>query len=121
LASVSRLEEFPARSVERVGHREVIQYRGGIMPLVHLGSSSYGYGEESNNGQFQVVVCGRGSKNVGFVVGQILDVVDQAGDSDDVDLTSDTQIIADRVTQIVDVNSLIESHFPELANPIFAA
>jgi two-component system chemotaxis sensor kinase CheA len=33
---ISRLEEFPAGMVERLGERRVVQYRGGLLPLVSL-------------------------------------------------------------------------------------
>ena len=36
LAMVTRLEEFPVSTIERVGSHEVVQYRGQILPLVRL-------------------------------------------------------------------------------------
>ena len=44
LSTVTRLEEFPLTTVEHVGGREVVQYRGKILPLLrladHLGAFS---------------------------------------------------------------------------------
>jgi two-component system, chemotaxis family, sensor kinase CheA len=36
LALVARLEEFPRDSVEIAANREVVQYRGHIMPLIRV-------------------------------------------------------------------------------------
>src|SRR3546814_12134902 len=36
LSLVDRLEELPLASVEHIGNDEVVQYRGEVMPLVHL-------------------------------------------------------------------------------------
>jgi two-component system chemotaxis sensor kinase CheA len=38
LEKVARLETFPISAVERIGGREVVQYRGGILPLVRVPS-----------------------------------------------------------------------------------
>ncbi len=40
LSSVTRLEHFPARVGRDVGSREVVQYRGAILPLVRLDRTS---------------------------------------------------------------------------------
>src|SRR5262249_36334186 len=37
LAQVARLEEFPRSAVEKVGGRDVVQYRDAILPLIHVG------------------------------------------------------------------------------------
>ena len=37
LSRVARLEEFPRRVLERVGHELLVQYRGEIMPVLDLG------------------------------------------------------------------------------------
>ncbi|MFN9976521.1 MAG: chemotaxis protein CheW, partial [Phycisphaerae bacterium] len=39
LSTVSRIEEIAPTDIECTGHQNVIQYRGGIMPLVSLNQS----------------------------------------------------------------------------------
>src|SRR5262249_49605326 len=36
LAQVARLEEFPRSALEKVGPRDVVQYRDDILPLIHV-------------------------------------------------------------------------------------
>ena len=115
LDTVARLEEFPASAVEQAGHGQVVQYRGAIMPLVPL-SGSTGPGDD---GSLQVVVYNCGTQSVGVVVGKIIDVIDHAFDTSNTN--SDTQIIAGRVTQVVDLDSFVRSSVPGLPAPNLSA
>jgi two-component system, chemotaxis family, sensor kinase CheA len=74
LDSVARLEEFPRSRVESVGREDVIQYRGEILPLVHL-SDVFG-GKRGEQEFLQVVVHQDDSGSVGFVVDAIDDIVE---------------------------------------------
>ena len=56
LASVARLEHLRAEHLELVGGREVVQYRGSILPLARLGRLLGSYSEPSANGELLVVV-----------------------------------------------------------------
>lgn len=79
LSVVARLETLPASRIERVGPKEVVQYRGSIMPLVRLSSvlpSSGPPPERSPEQPLDVVVHATADGHVGLVVDQILDVVD---------------------------------------------
>ena len=97
LSTVARLEEIKLDDVESNGHGQVVQYRGEIMPLVSL--SDYGQ-ISSEDGNVTLVVHHSDGRNVGVVVGRIVDIVDHAlTDSGD----GETQIIAGRVTEIVDL------------------
>jgi two-component system chemotaxis sensor kinase CheA len=75
LEMVTRLEEISKASVEHVGGREVVQYRGHIMPLVRiatlLGVYADSAGEDSG---VQLVVYTRGERSVRVVVQRILDI-----------------------------------------------
>lgn len=97
LSSVARLEEINVSSIERTGQKQVVQYRGEIMPLVWLA----GYGEvESDTGTVSLVVYNDGQSNIGIVVGQVIDIVNQSGVVAD---RNETSIIDGRVTRIVDL------------------
>jgi two-component system chemotaxis sensor kinase CheA len=128
LAQVSRLEEFPRAAVERVGRREVIQYRGEILPLIDVSRALAGPrdrdaprrprrparepGAEANGERIQVVVHTGPERQVGLVVGRILDIVEGA-------ITTRskasrpgvlfTAVIQDRVTEFLDVERLIQT------------
>ena len=103
LAAVARLEEFPAKRIESVGNRHVIQYRGEILPLVDL-SQVFG-GPPSMGEQVQVVVHANDGRNVGFIVDRIEDVVqhdeEATGPSSRHGVVS-TAVIGGQVTELLD-------------------
>ena len=109
LSSVTRLEHVPAASVERVGHREVVQYRGAILPLLrldrHLGSVT-----ERDDDDLVVVVYSAGERSVAIVVDEIVDIVDDeaqcASDIDDHGLLG-SAVIRDRIIEVLDVRAAI--------------
>ncbi|HJZ90455.1 MAG TPA: chemotaxis protein CheW, partial [Gemmataceae bacterium] len=132
LAQVARLEEFPRSAVERAGGQDVIQYRGEIMPLVHVarvlrkqrnGNGPNGKPRPRPNGhdrapsdqKVQVVVCAREGRHIGLVVGRILDIVEE---------TIATRsgagrpgvlfraVVQDRVTEFLDVEAVMRSADP---------
>jgi two-component system chemotaxis sensor kinase CheA len=80
LSLVARLEEFPRKSIEHAGGRQVVQYRNRILPLVPLrevlDSGVEDHGQEAD--PVQVVVFNDGERSVGLVVDQILDVAEEA-------------------------------------------
>lgn len=74
LKTVARLEEFTRDKVERVGRDDVVQYRGEILPLVHISEM---FGEPRGDGPtLQVVVHNSERGTVGLVVDGIEDVVE---------------------------------------------
>jgi two-component system, chemotaxis family, sensor kinase CheA len=112
LASVARLEEFPCNKVELAGHQEVVQYRGQIMPLVRLPSILYPGSPQPNAGAdtMQVVVYSHGGRSVGLVVGQIVDIVDEAISVERAAGESGIQgsaVIQNRVTDLLDIQGLL--------------
>ncbi|WP_432485780.1 chemotaxis protein CheA [Kineococcus esterisolvens] len=126
---VTRLEEFKTDSIERVGRREVVRYRGEILPLVrlsnHLGSMR-GFDEPELTSLPGVVYSARG-RSVAIVVDEIVDIVsgqDARSDIDDAGLVG-SAVIRDRVTELLDVRAAIlaaDPHFfSEQAQNEFAA
>jgi two-component system chemotaxis sensor kinase CheA len=109
LASVARLEHVEASQVELVGGREVVQYRGTILPLARLDRILGAYGSEQSD-ELLVVVYSRGGRSVGMVVHEIVDIVDDdAGrhsDIEDAGLVGST-VLGDRVTELLDVRTAI--------------
>ncbi|MCI0459905.1 MAG: chemotaxis protein CheW [Gemmataceae bacterium] len=134
LAQVARLEEFPRSTLERVGAQEVVQYRGEILPLLRVGRAlrradrmtRRGTGriqraarapqEQPEGDTVSVVVHAGQGRQVGLVVGAILDIVEET-------ITSRsrasrpgvlfTAVIQERVTEFLDVEGLIRSVDPD--------
>jgi two-component system chemotaxis sensor kinase CheA len=77
LSMVSRLEEFDPKAIEMSGNRQVVQYRGEIMPLVSVADALQMSAHADSDGPMQVVVHSAGGHSVGLVVDEILDIVDQ--------------------------------------------
>jgi two-component system, chemotaxis family, sensor kinase CheA len=111
LSIVSRLEEFPRSIVERAGAGEVVQYRGDIMPLIRL-SSLLGVPDSPAHDPMQVVVYSDGSRSVGLVVDNILDIVEErlavrtcgVGGA-----VYGSAVIQERVTDLLDIEAMLRS------------
>jgi two-component system chemotaxis sensor kinase CheA len=117
LSSVARLEEFPADSVERAGEYEAVQYRDQILPLLDLPGLLGVSGDGQRDGMLQVVVYSENNRNVGFLVRQILDIVE-----DEIHLDSATtrdgvlgSIVLQRlVTDVLDMSAIVRRAAPWL-------
>jgi two-component system chemotaxis sensor kinase CheA len=128
LSMVARLEEFPRAAIERIGGRDVVQYRGEIMPLVNVSSAlperrlqarGGGSGDPPlSEDSVHVVVHSEGGRSVGLVVDRILDIVEES-------LTMQvlasrpgvlgSAVIQSRVTEILDVQGMIRAAHPSFA------
>jgi two-component system chemotaxis sensor kinase CheA len=129
LSQVARLEEFPRSAVEQVGPVDVVQYRGEIMPLIHVSRvlrprratrgarPSAARGAAKDNEPVQVVVYAGTSQRVGLVVDRILDIAEET-------LVSRapaqrrgvlfTAVVQGRVTEFLDVEAIIRSTDPDV-------
>ncbi|MFP5228868.1 MAG: chemotaxis protein CheW, partial [Acidobacteriota bacterium] len=80
LALVARLEEFSRSELEHAAGGLVVQYRGGILPLVWLRAvlepDAAAEGEEAD--PVAVVVFQDGERSFGMIVDQIVDIVEEA-------------------------------------------
>jgi len=108
LSAVTRLEHMASDRVERVGSREVIQYRGDLLPLVRL-DRVLGAPLSPREEMLLVVLTYEGA-SAAVVVGEIVDIVvdDPAHHSDleDTGLTGST-VLHDRVTELLDLPQLL--------------
>lgn len=80
LRLVARIEEFPASSIERANGAQVVQYRGGILPLARLADLLEG--AESNQpgpDPAQAIVFREGERSLGLIVDRILDIHEDSG------------------------------------------
>ena len=114
LAEVARLEEFPPASLERLGTRQVVQYRGEILPLVdlshELGRPAPIRREDESERPVPVVVHHHGGGRVGLIVREILDIVTVPskllGDSSQRSRPA-SAVIKERVTELVDISTML--------------
>ncbi len=109
LSAVARLEEFAATSLEEAGHSQVVQYRGQIMPMIDLGMA-LGYGPlhaRRDDDMVNVVVYQHAGRDVGLMVGEILDIVEL-----DRVAGATSVVIGDRVTDLFDVAETVARELP---------
>ncbi|MEW6283858.1 MAG: chemotaxis protein CheW, partial [Candidatus Eremiobacterota bacterium] len=113
LTLVSRLEEFPAGALERVSGSLVVQYRGHLLPLVDLAEL---LGRAGPRGErLSVMVFNYSGRDLGLIVGEILDVVDQAlelGHTGSPGVLG-RAVINGRATSVLDAHHLLASARPD--------
>ena len=109
LDMVTRLEEFPVERIERVGNREVVQYREQILPVLRLAHLLGTYPAEDGSTVPVIVYTERG-RSVALAVDKILDIVEDVLESrSDVgdDALLGSAVIQQRVTELLDVRRAI--------------
>lgn len=116
LSRVHRLEEFDAKRFEQAAGREVIQYRGGLLPLFRFGSV-IGIDASSPGGEVSpVIVFSRNEKSVGLVVGRICDIVEAEMDlhapPDGKTGVLGSLVIDGQTTDLLDADQVIETLEP---------
>jgi two-component system chemotaxis sensor kinase CheA len=119
LDTVTRLEQVRNDAVEKVGNREVVQYRGAILPIVRLDRHLGAYGETDRE-VLEVIVYADHGRSVAIVVEEILDIVDGEAavrsDIDDLGLLG-SAILGDKVTELLDVRAAILAADPAFYSP----
>ncbi len=103
LSAITRLEEIDRASVERCNGRDVVQYRGRLMPLVYVGGE-----ERRAEGALQpVLVLTSSGHAVGLAVDAILDIVE---DRVEIEMAGvepgivGSAVVAGKAAEIVDVS-----------------
>ncbi len=120
LSSVTRLERIPRAAVEAVGSREVVQYRGDILPLLRLGRHLGVTAEDSGEAEQRdlvVIIYSAGDRSLAIAVDEIVDIVDEASEVDrgiaDRGLLG-SMLIRNRVVELLDVRDAVlaaDPHF----------
>jgi two-component system chemotaxis sensor kinase CheA len=77
MSMVTRLEMISAGDVESVGSREVVQYRGKIIPLVRL-DRHLGVYSQRQPSELPVAVYSQAGHSVAIVMDEIIDIVEYA-------------------------------------------
>ena len=110
---VARLEKVPHTAIESADGREVIQYRGRILPLVRLAEVLGAPAATSADEQeIQIVVYADNERSCGLVVNRILDIVETELQFDatrpETDPLLGTTVIQQRVTDVLNLRSLAQ-------------
>jgi two-component system, chemotaxis family, sensor kinase CheA len=136
LSQVARLEEFPRSALERIGKRDVVQYRGEILNLLDLSLELRHLSDQTDRSKSrktsrakkhhseelaQVVVYSHQGQRIGLVVGSILDIVDE-------EIISQsranrpgvmfTAVVQGKVTEFLDIEEVVRKVAPEFTVPI---
>ena len=108
---ISRLEKIACSAIEYADGREVVQYRGAIMPLMRLSEIFGGEAEQQNKQEeYQVVVYADQDYRCGLVVNRILDIVETELQFSDSGAENEnllgTSVIQQRVTDVLNLRRL---------------
>jgi two-component system chemotaxis sensor kinase CheA len=111
LSRVSRLEEIPVERIEHADGRQLIQYRGALLPLIPLSSGLAAAIATSPGQTWPIIVCNDGDISLGLAVHEIRDIIE-----DRVSLevapkrpgVLGTAVIAGRATEVVDIGYYME-------------
>jgi len=112
LSLITRLEEVDTNDIERSNGRLMVQYRGALMPLVHISA----YGEVRTEGRQAVLVFSDRGRSAGLMVDEIVDIVDERVK---IELTADepgltgTAVLKGRATEIVDIGHHLTQACPD--------
>jgi two-component system chemotaxis sensor kinase CheA len=109
MAMVTRLEMVSAQRVEHVGDRQVVQYRGDVIPLLHLGRY-LGAETGEQRSELPVAVYSRGGHSIAMVMDEIIDIVeyrDQVHPAADERGFSGSVVVKDHIIGLLDVEQAI--------------
>ncbi|WP_254508740.1 chemotaxis protein CheA [Anatilimnocola floriformis] len=110
ISMVSRLEKISNSLVELANGREVIQYRGKILPLLRLDEIVGRAATENQSDELQVVVYDQQGHSFGLVVRRILDTCEVAQQANAAEQPTPhllgTCVIQQRVTDVIDMQEI---------------
>ena len=118
ISEVARLEKIPAASIEYSENKEVVQYRGEILPMIRLADMlDICDDTPPEDGLLNVIVYNQDSQSYGLVVNRIVDIVETSivihKRSHRAGLLG-SAIIEDCVTDFVNLPAIIDRLDPEL-------
>ena len=112
LSLVTRLEEINVETIEKSNNRNLVQYRGTLMPLVYIDEQS-GHRDE---GTQPILVFTDEDRSMGLVVDEIVDIVE---DNLNIEISADkvgmigSAVIKGRATEIIDVSYYLPKAFDD--------
>jgi len=112
LSLVTRLEEFSVDKIESSNGRDLVQYRGSLMPLVYFDE----HVQRKSEGSVPMLVFSDAGRSMGLVVDEIIDIVE---DRLDIQVGSDrpgilgSAVIKTKATEVVDVGHFLPQAFED--------
>ncbi len=112
LSLITRLEEIEVSSIEHSNNRDLVQYRGKLMPLIYIEDSL----THNEDGLQPILVFADESHSMGLVVDEIVDIVE---DKLHVEISSDkpgivgSAIIRGKATEVIDVGYYLPKAFDD--------
>jgi two-component system chemotaxis sensor kinase CheA len=123
LAFVVRLEEFPASQIEYSGGREVLQYRGEVLPLMRL--EPYLNIEPTSDPELLSLIVFSVEKRIGLVVTEVLNT-EQISTQIDTETFQQKGVLGSTIVEghsvlILDIHGLIEMAYPTWYQQFFVS
>ncbi|MBD1547357.1 chemotaxis protein CheW [Roseibium aggregatum] len=112
LSLVTRLEEFEVSKIERSNGRDLVQYRGALMPLVYVNDGDH----HKTEGTQPMLVFSDSGRSMGLVVDEIVDIVE---DRMNIEVGSErpgilgSAVIKERATEIIDLGYYLPQAFED--------
>ncbi|KPL54391.1 chemotaxis protein CheW [Prosthecomicrobium hirschii] len=112
LSLVTRLEEFSVEKVEHSNGRDLVQYRGSLMPLVYFDEML----QRKSEGSVPMLVFSDAGRSMGLVVDEIIDIVE---DELNIQVGSErpgvlgSAVIKSRATEVVDIGFYLPQAFED--------
>lgn len=111
LSQVERLEEFSPNALEKSGDFHVVQYRGEVMPLIHVSQvAATATAAVEHDGPLHVVVYAHDGRRIGLVVDKILDIVEVVLNKQPATGTGGllgSVVVEDKVTDVLNVDAIL--------------
>ncbi len=112
LSLVTRLEEFEVSKIERSNGRDLVQYRGALMPLVYVNDGD----SHKTEGTQPMLVFSDSGRSMGLVVDEIVDIVE---DRMNIEVGSErpgvlgSAVVKERATEIIDLGFYLPQAFED--------
>lgn len=112
LSLVTRLEEFSVDKLEHSNGRDLVQYRGSLMPLVYFDVQR----QRKSEGSLPMLVFSDAGRSMGLVVDEIIDIVE---DRLDIQVGSErpgvlgSAVIKNRATEVIDIGHFLPQAFED--------
>jgi len=112
LSLVTRLEEFEVSKIERSNGRDLVQYRGALMPLVYVNDGDC----HKTEGTQPMLVFSDSGRSMGLVVDEIVDIVE---DRMNIEVGSErpgilgSAVVKERATEIIDLGYYLPQAFED--------
>ncbi len=112
LSLVTRLEEFEVSKIERSNGRDLVQYRGALMPLVYVNEGD----SHKTEGTQPMLVFSDAGRSMGLVVDEIVDIVE---DRMNIEVGSErpgvlgSAVVKERATEIIDLGYYLPQAFED--------